>query len=219
MLTCRYSIWACSSLQQGQGRWRSKVTISHDRQGLFLHLKAPQAFKLHVISISIFRIRFPRYLWNRSYIYVESAMSWLFKLMHGEDWKRVSGLWKTYFSFSRTVEVCEENWKTTISHTVRNASSRVAHAVYVGLSLALTAVCATMRVLHAAVSSLTHSIHGVRGTLLSFFWYRQDGDAFAFFMNTCKCEHNTSFRATAALPPTSSCVNANRRRVRDKTLK
>ena len=39
------------------------------------------------------------------------------------------------------------------------------------------------------------------------------------------CEHvktwtqTQSFRATAALAPTSSCVNANRRRVRDKTLK
>lgn len=80
----------------------------------------------------------------------------------GEDW--TTRFWvvkNTLFSFWDS-EGIEENWKTTISHTVRNASSRVTHTVYVGLALALSGAFEDTSFSQVAVLSLTHTVHGVR---------------------------------------------------------
>lgn len=53
----------------------SKVSISHDCQGLFLHLKAPQVFKYHVLSIFVVGIAFGHHLEIHVIIFENLAMN------------------------------------------------------------------------------------------------------------------------------------------------
>lgn len=53
----------------------SKVSISHDCQGLFLHLKAPQVFKCHVLSIFVVGIAFGHHLEIHVIIFENLAMN------------------------------------------------------------------------------------------------------------------------------------------------
>lgn len=158
--------------------------------------------------------------WNSCYYFWEFGDELLFELcLLVRIEQRVFGLWKTHFSVSGTVKESRKTEKRP-SLTLWGTHHLGSRIQYTWVSHWHSVGPLKIRRFHKSQSSasLTQSME----------WECSGERFFSATGWRCICllrEHmkvwtqNTSFRATAALAPTSSCVNAKRRRVRDKTLK